>query len=188
MSKIETAALAVALLLAASIAAVARNDQVGNPRGAGSASTAMSHSAITRPTARASPPIAARNRAPACKSNKTSPSRLLLPLPPSRVGIPDAIGEQAIQVREVWVTVDEEVQAFAIVLARPLAVPRLPPRIVRVEVQAPERLPAAMATAFDIAARAMAFADRHAAIGAWFELLARKFSRTWPVATVRESD
>ena len=29
MSKIETAALAVALLLAASIAAVARNDQVG---------------------------------------------------------------------------------------------------------------------------------------------------------------
>jgi hypothetical protein len=51
------------------------------------------------------------------------------------------------------VTVDEEVQAFAIVLARPLAVPRLPPRIVRVEVQAAERLPAAMVTAFDVAAR-----------------------------------
>ena len=65
--------------------------------------------------------------------------RLLLPLPTSRVGIPDAIGEQAIQIGKVRVAVDEEVQALAIVLAQPLAVPRLPPRIVRVEVQAPER-------------------------------------------------
>jgi hypothetical protein len=66
--------------------------------------------------------------------------RLLLPLPTSRVGIPDAIGEQPIQIGEVWTTVDEEAQAFAIVLTRPLAVPHLPLRIVRVEVQAPERL------------------------------------------------
>jgi hypothetical protein len=71
-------------------------------------------------------------------------ARLLLPLPTSGVGIPDAIGEQPIQVGEVGITVDEEVQALAIVLARPLAVPRLPPRIVRVEVQAAERLPTAM--------------------------------------------
>jgi hypothetical protein len=40
----------------------------------------------------------------------------------------------------------------------------LPPRIVGVEVQAPERLPAAMVTAFDVAARAMALADGRAAI------------------------
>jgi hypothetical protein len=36
----------------------------------------------------------------------------------------------------------------AILLARPLAIPRLPPRIVRVELQAAERLPPAMVTAF----------------------------------------
>ena len=40
------------------------------------------------------------------------------------------------------------------------------PRIVRVEVQAAERLPAAMLTAFDVAARAMALADGRAAIRA----------------------
>ena len=90
--------------------------------------------------------------------------RLTASAPTSRVGIPDAIREQAIDIGDVWVAVDEEVRAFAIFLARPLAVPRLPPRIVRVEMQAPERLPAAMVTAFDIAAHAMAFADRRAAI------------------------
>jgi hypothetical protein len=95
-------------------------------------------------------------------------ARLLSPLPTSRVGIPDAIREQSVQIGKVGITVDEEVQAFAIVLARPLAVPRLPPRIVGVEVQAAQRLPAAMVTAFDVAARAMAFADRRAAIRAWF--------------------
>jgi hypothetical protein len=66
-------------------------------------------------------------------------ARSLLPLPTSRVRIPDASGEQPIQIGKVRVTVDEEVQAFAIVVARPRASPRLPPRIVRVEVQAPER-------------------------------------------------
>jgi hypothetical protein len=97
--------------------------------------------------------------------------RSLLPLPTSRVGIPDAIREQPIQVGKVGIAVDEEVQAFAILLARPFASPHFPPRIVRVEVQAPERLPTAMVTTFDVAARAMAFADRRAAIR-WFELLA----------------
>ena len=93
-------------------------------------------------------------------------------MPPS-VGIPDAIGEQAIQIGNVGIAVDEEAQPFAIVLARPLAVPRLPPRIVGVEVQAAERLPAAMVTTFDVASRAMALADGRAAIRAWSELLAQ---------------
>jgi hypothetical protein len=52
----------------------------------------------------------------------------------------------------------------------PLAVPRLPPRVVGVEVRAAERLPAGMVTAFDVAARAMALAYRCAAIRAWFWL------------------
>ena len=102
-------------------------------------------------------------------------ARLLSPLPTSRVGIPDAIREQSVQIGKVGITVDEEVQAFAIVLARPLAVPRLTPRIVGVEMQAPERLPAAMVTSFDVAARAMALADRRAAIRALSELLAHAF-------------
>ena len=69
---------------------------------------------------------------------------------PLSVGIPDAMGEQAIQMGKVGIAVDEGAQPFAIVLARPLAVPRLPPRIVGVEVQAAERLPAAMVTTFDV--------------------------------------
>jgi hypothetical protein len=81
------------------------------------------------------------------------------------------------KIGKVGITVDEEVQAFAIVLARPLAVPRLPPRIVRVEVQAAERLPAAMVTAFDVAARAMALVDGRTAVRARFELLAHASSR-----------
>ena len=39
------------------------------------------------------------------------------------------------------------------------------PRIVRVEMRAPQRLPTAMRTAFDIASVAMAFADACAATG-----------------------
>jgi hypothetical protein len=76
----------------------------------------------------------------------------LLPLPPLRVGIPNAVGEQPIQIGKVWCAVDEEAQAFAIFLARPLASPRLPSRIIGVEVWAPERrstkaLPVAVALA-----------------------------------------
>jgi hypothetical protein len=59
-----------------------------------------------------------------------------------------------------------------IVLARPLAIPRLPPRIIRVEVQAAQCLPAAMRTALNVAVRAMALADRRAAVGTGSEFLA----------------
>jgi len=65
----------------------------------------------------------------------------LFPFPTLRVGVPNAVGEQAIQIGKVWITVSVEAQASAIVLARPLAIPRLPPRIIRVEVQAAQCLP-----------------------------------------------
>jgi hypothetical protein len=60
---------------------------------------------------------------------------LLFPLPPLRVGIPCAIREQPIQIGTVRIAVDEEVQPFAIVLARPLASPHLPSRIIGMEVR-----------------------------------------------------
>jgi hypothetical protein len=101
------------------------------------------------------------------------------------VAIPDAIGEQAIQVGKVRVTVDEEVQAFAIVLARPLAVPRLPPRIVGGEVQAPKRLTAAMVTAFDVASRAMVFAGTGFVFILARLLMPQSLTVVYPVACFR---
>jgi hypothetical protein len=59
----------------------------------------------------------------------------LFPLPPLCVGIPNTVGEQTIQIGKIWVTVVVEAQAFAIFLARPLAVPDFASRIIRVEVQ-----------------------------------------------------
>jgi hypothetical protein len=56
-----------------------------------------------------------------------------------RVGVPSAIGEQAIQIGKVGIALDEEAQAFAIVFARPLASPRLPSRIIGMEVRTAER-------------------------------------------------
>ena len=100
------------------------------------------------------------------------PERLLFPLPPLCVGIPNTVGEQPIQIGKVRIAVDEEAQAFAIVFARPFPVPYFPSRIIRVEVRAPECLPAAMRKGFNVAARAMAFADTRTAIGTGSEFLA----------------
>jgi hypothetical protein len=47
--------------------------------------------------------------------------RSLLPLPTPRISIPNAIGEQAIQIGKVRIAVDEEIQPVEIVFARPLA-------------------------------------------------------------------
>ena len=68
----------------------------------------------------------------------TASRALLLPLPPLRVSIPNTLGEQAVQIGKISVVVDEEVEAFAIFFARPFAGPRLPSRIMRVEVLATE--------------------------------------------------
>jgi hypothetical protein len=62
-----------------------------------------------------------------------------LSLPPLRVSIPNTVGEQPIQIGKIGIAVDEEVQAFAIFFARPLASPHLPSRIIAVEVRTPER-------------------------------------------------
>ena len=90
----------------------------------------------------------------------------LSPLPLLCVGIPNAVGEQAIQVGKVGIAVDEEVQAFAIVFARPFAVPRLPSLVVRVEVRAAQRLPAAMVDSVQCRSPGDAFADGRVAIRA----------------------
>ena len=102
-----------------------------------------------------------------------SPYRSLSPFPTLCVGIPNTVGEEAVQIGKVWIAVAVEVQAFAIVLARPFAIPRLPPRIIRVEVRAAQCLPAAMRTGFNVAARAMALADGRTAIGTGSEFLAQ---------------
>jgi hypothetical protein len=101
---------------------------------------------------------------------------LLLPLPPLRIGIPNAIGKQPIQIGKVRITLDVEAQAFAIVLARPFAIPYFPSRIVRVEVRTAERLPTAMRTGFNIAASTMALADRRTTIGTGSKFLAHASS------------
>jgi hypothetical protein len=102
-------------------------------------------------------------------------TRLLLPLPPPRVGVPNAVGEQAIQIGEIWVTAVVEGQAFAIFFARPPTRPHLPSRIIRVEVRTAKCRPAAMRTTFNVAAVAMAFADRCAAIRAGSKRLIHEY-------------
>jgi hypothetical protein len=80
--------------------------------------------------------------------------RSLFPFPTPRLCVPNTVGEQPIQIGKVWITVAVEAQAFAIFLPRPFAIPHLPPRIIRVEVQAAQCLPAAMRTAFNVTALA----------------------------------
>jgi len=89
-------------------------------------------------------------------------------LPPLLLRVPAAFGEQAVQVRQRAVAVDEESKVFTVGLARPLARPRLAARIIRIETVAAKRLPAAMRTAFHVAAVLVLLADRHAAIGTVF--------------------
>ena len=107
-------------------------------------------------------------------------ARLLPPLPTLRLGIPN---NGKFKIGQVWIVVDEEIQAFAIVHARPLAVPRPPPRIIRVEVRAPERLPTAMRTAFDVAAFAMAWpmgAPRSGQGSSFLRMLVAEFTPARP--------
>jgi hypothetical protein len=91
-------------------------------------------------------------------------SALLLALPPLRVRIPDTFAEQPIQIWKVRIAVDEEVKAFAIFFARPLAGPQSPARIIGMEVRTTECLPAAVRTTFNVAAAVVALADSRAAI------------------------
>ena len=75
---IETLALALALLLATSVAAAARNDQVGQSPWCWVSDHSDVAFCVTRPTARVSRPIAARNTARASKNDEPSPSTALV--------------------------------------------------------------------------------------------------------------
>src|SRR6476646_3429670 len=85
-------------------------------------------------------------------------------LPPLPLSVPVAFAEQAIEVGEIPVVVDEVPEAFAVGLARPFAGPWFAARIVRVEPDTPEGLPAAMRTALHIAPLLVLPAERHAAV------------------------
>jgi hypothetical protein len=83
--------------------------------------------------------------------------QLLLDLPPLRVGNPHTVSEQAIQVGERLVAVDEKPETFAVSLARPPSIPYLPSLIFRIKVPTAERLPTAMRIAFNVAAFSVKF-------------------------------
>jgi hypothetical protein len=68
------------------------------------------------------------------------------------LSVPVAFAEQAIEVGEIPVVVDEVPEAFAVGLPGPLAGPWFAARIVRVEPDTPESLPAAMRTALHMVA------------------------------------
>ena len=87
-------------------------------------------------------------------------------LPPLAIGIPNAFRKQAIDVGQRAVATDKEAEALAICLARPFAGPRLAARIVRIESDAAECLPAAMRTTLNVATVLVLAADACAAIGA----------------------
>jgi len=90
-------------------------------------------------------------------------------LPPLPLSVPVAFAEQAIEVGEIPVVIDEVPEAFAVGLARPFAGPWLAARIVRVEPDTPEGLPAAMRTALHVAPVLVLTAESNAAIRALVE-------------------
>jgi hypothetical protein len=91
--------------------------------------------------------------------------RIVLPL---RLGVPAAFGKEAIDNGQRAVAADEEPEAFAVCFAWPFARPRLAARIVRVEADAAECLPAAMRAPFHVASVLVFLADSRAAIGTVF--------------------
>src|SRR5262249_11649016 len=72
------------------------------------------------------------------KGGFNSPIRSLFPFPTPSVGVPGALREQAIQIGKRRIVIDEEPEALAICFARPLAVPDLTTRIMRIELLASE--------------------------------------------------
>ena len=72
--------------------------------------------------------------------------------------------KQAVEVGGPTVAADEEPQAFAVRLARPLPIPCLTARVICIEPGAAECLPAAMRTAFHVAAVLVLLADTGGAV------------------------
>ena len=80
-------------------------------------------------------------------------------LPALRLGIPVALGEEAIDIGQRTVAADEEPKAFGVLFAGPSSVPRFTARVVWIEADAAQGLAAAMRTAFHVASRTVPCAD-----------------------------
>lgn len=96
-----------------------------------------------------------------------SPTGGLFPPLPFRV--PNTLRKETVDIRQRAVAGDEETETFTIGLARPFPSPRFTARVVRVEPDAPECLPAAMRTAFHVAPVLVLTAESDAAIRALVE-------------------
>jgi hypothetical protein len=81
------------------------------------------------------------------------------------IGIPAAFRKQAVDIGQRAVATNEEPQPFGVRLARPAPVPRFATGIVRIEPDAPQRLPAAMRTAFHVTPVLVLLADGHTTVG-----------------------
>jgi hypothetical protein len=95
------------------------------------------------------------------------PLTSLFPLPTLRIGVPNTIREQSIQIWKVLVPVDEKIEAFAIFLTRPFSIPHSPTRIATVKMGATKRLPPAVRAWFNVAPVSMEFTYCSTAIWAW---------------------
>jgi len=84
------------------------------------------------------------------------------------LGVPDTIGKQAIDIGQRAVAVDEEPEAFAVRFSGPFAVPRLPARVVRIEPDAAQCLPATVRAPLNVAAVLVLLADTGTAVGTGF--------------------
>ena len=91
---------------------------------------------------------------------------LLVLSPTLPFGVPNTLGKEAIEVWERAVAADEEPEAFGVLLAGPASVPRLTARVIRIEPDAPECLPAAMRTAFHVAPILVLLAESGITVGA----------------------
>jgi len=93
-----------------------------------------------------------------------SPTGGLFPPLPFRV--PNTLRKETVDIRQRAVAGDEETETFTIGLARPFPSPRFTARVVRVEPDAPECLPAAMRTAFHVAPILVLLAESGITVGA----------------------
>jgi len=86
-------------------------------------------------------------------------------LPALRLGIPVALGEEAIDIGQRTVAADEEPKAFGVLFAGPSSVPRFTARVVWIEADAAQRLTAAMGTTLHVASTSVLVAESGTTVG-----------------------